>query len=187
MKRIVVAIVVLVMASLFLPVRYAFACSCVPPGPDHGAVDDAVAVFSGTVLKTQAPQEGKKIISSVLPIVYTFEVDAVVKGDVGSIEKVESPNSGASCGYRFRTGHRYVVFAHDEKDRAFQVSLCSNTRELALDEDIDFAASFTPVPEREVEHPRRVEEGLPAAAWAGTVGIVLIGGIAFFVTRRRPA
>ncbi|MGH2791640.1 MAG: hypothetical protein ACRDJ0_11775 [Actinomycetota bacterium] len=106
----------------------AYACSCAPPPPVEKAIEQSDAVFTGTVTASEPPT-GDDIQSSVEPITYTFAVDRVVAGDVGSEVKVTTAAMEASCGIEFRKDTRYVVFATDSGG-FLETSLCTRTEQI---------------------------------------------------------
>lgn len=186
MKRIWAVTIVGALLVLFLPVKYALACSCVPPPGDREALVSTDVVFSGTVTGIDDPEGDKKMISSGRPVTYTFAVDAVAKGVVAANEQVGSAADSASCGFGFRDGRRYVVFADEDKKGDLTTSLCSNTHILKEGEDIDFVATRDPSGDGPVQGPLS-EEGVPAIAWVGIAAILGLGAATFFLTRRRAA
>jgi HEAT repeat protein len=107
------------------------ACSCASLDPPLVRLARTDAVFSGTVIDRIDPRpKDSKIISTGDPIEYTIEIDQVWKGDVGDIASVISARAGASCGYTFKIGETYLIYArlHDGK---FHTGLCSRTRSIS--------------------------------------------------------
>ncbi len=96
----------------------ALACSCAYQHmPEF--VDGADEIFAGTLTGTSGPPE-RGVVSSTDPITYAVEVDAVYRGDVGSVAYFESAMSGASCGLEgMEVDRRYLVFVStDGSERA---------------------------------------------------------------------
>ena len=115
--------------SFGLGVR-ADACSCVPQtGAEQAARADVV--FAGTVTVIEAPITGFTF-SSMDPMSIRFAVDAVYKGEATRTYWVSSARSGASCGFEFLVGKRYMVFARVSGDRV-ETDLCSGTLQGGLD------------------------------------------------------
>jgi len=110
-----------------LPGR-ALACSCVPHPPVEKAIEQSDAVFTGTVTASDPPTGGE-IWSGAVPITYTFAVDRVVAGEVGSTVEVTTAAMEASCGIEFREGTRYVVFA-TESGGFLETNLCTRTEQI---------------------------------------------------------
>lgn len=187
MHRSTAAVLVVMALSLLLPIRMAHACSCVPPPGDREAMLSTDVVFSGTVTEVADPEGDKKIVSSGRPVTYSFHVDAVAKGEVAADESVTSAADGSSCGAEFRDGGRYIVFADENKNGELTTSLCSNTRPLAENEEIDFVSTREPAGGGSTADGPRTGEGVPAIAWLGIAAILGIGAVTFFATRRRTA
>jgi hypothetical protein len=110
-----------------LPGR-ALACSCVPHPPVEKAIEQSDAVFTGTVTASDPPTGGE-IWSGAEPITYTFAVDRVVAGEVGSTVEVTTAAMEVSCGIEFREGTRYVVFATDSGG-FLETNLCTRTEQI---------------------------------------------------------
>ena len=101
--------------------------------PQTGAQQAARAdvVFGGTVTVIEPPITGLTF-SSADPMSIRFSVDAVYKGDATRTYWVSSARSGASCGFEFLVGKRYMVFARMSGDRV-ETDLCSGTLQGGLD------------------------------------------------------
>lgn len=172
--------------SALLPVKFALACSCAPPGSDERALEEASAVFSGTVVDVHDPQGDAAVISSGRTVTYTFEVDAVAKGDIRREATVDTAADGASCGYGFKEGVRYVVFADGDPERDLSTSSCSNTHPFEEGEELGLAAEPPSGADGDPEHPRRTSPGgLPVVAVVGVGVVVALAGIVLLITRRR--
>jgi hypothetical protein len=88
---------------------------------------DADAAFVGRAIsheRSDAPGGG--FLSGVL---YTFEVETVVKGDLGGQVEVYSSGSGASCGFEFEAaeGKRSGIFLTLHEDGTYRGGLCTTT------------------------------------------------------------
>ncbi|HEU4481040.1 MAG TPA: hypothetical protein VFS18_04070 [Actinomycetota bacterium] len=171
----------------------ALACSCVPPPPDEVAIERSDAVFSGTVTEARDPQKGAPVVSSGGAVFYTMEVDTVVKGQVDATEEVRTALSSASCGYRFREGKRYLVFAMEhERSGDPTVSLCSNTRPVSDSETIEGEPAEEEPSERTpgwaVGPPLEDDErSVPVGALAGAgVAAALLAVVAYRMGWGRP-
>lgn len=99
------AIAAIVVAS---PMQVALACSCAGGDP-RDQVAEADAAFVGQLIaREQAPSSGG-IVSSGGMVTWTFRVDVSVKGDLPSEVDVQSPASGASCGFEIPVGRQAGV------------------------------------------------------------------------------
>ena len=145
-----------------------FACSCARAGTaEH--VDNAVAVFTGTVADKEPPPK-RPVMSSMDPVTYTFEVARSFKGDVASPTEVLSAMSGASCGLEgIRTGDRYVVFADQGRGGDLWASLCGGTAPWSAEleaEVVAAAGAGTPPDAVPAEPPSGVSSGAGGEAVA---------------------
>ena len=120
--------VVIIISTLVLETEPAYACSCVLPGPPDEELTNAAAVFSGRVIDIVKPINFGSI-SSADPIKVTFQVQEVWKGSVSLTTTITTARSGASCGYIFKKGSEYIVYA-DGSENNLSVSMCSRTQPL---------------------------------------------------------
>ena len=141
MRRSAFLLLVALAASVCLPLLVpgcAFACSCAslagsPQERAEGAYSGATAVFAGEVIDVDGPPLAP-VMSSGDPVVVTFRASGVWKGPKRETLEVSTAMSGASCGYEFRTGEEYLVYASE----GLQVSLCGETKPLSeADADLE--------------------------------------------------
>ncbi|HJR58050.1 MAG TPA: hypothetical protein VJ813_01575 [Vicinamibacterales bacterium] len=139
-------VVLLAGLGVFGSSRPALACSCMPAGPACQAFWKTDAVFDATVLSI-TPLKRTESIGGREP---SF-ADKLVKLDVhrswkgaqpGPLE-VTTSGTGASCGYDFEEGQRYLIFARHGGDGLLAVSLCSATQKYdGAGPAAEFLASF---------------------------------------------
>jgi hypothetical protein len=103
------------------------------PGPACQAFWQTSAVFDGTVISIEPVQRDDFIGGSTVRItenVVRLDVRQAWKGvDTSTIEVVTNVGGG-SCGFDFKLGGRYLVFAdRGTLDGRLQVSICNLTRE----------------------------------------------------------
>ena len=122
----IVALLVVGVSGLAAP---ADACSCMESGPPCQAFWKAEAVFDATVVAI-APME--RAVSGDLPhddTLVTVDVHAGHRGATAGPLQITTYSDDAGCGYPFKTGKRYLMFARRAADGRLSVSLCSATRE----------------------------------------------------------
>jgi hypothetical protein len=138
MSRTLAALASLVLTSLGLLVLYppkcVHACSCVlHPGSQKEIAERALsssdAVFSGEVVDLQnigmfGPRD-----------TVTLRVSEVWKGTDQRTLEVRTPSQGSACGYAFKEGQEYLVYAYGKQD--LKVDACGETKQLSkADEDL---------------------------------------------------
>lgn len=172
--------------AVLVPAPPASACSCVTP-TDQAAVDDADAVFTGTLVDRVPPP--RAAVGSADPTRYVFAVDDVYEGDVTARQTVLTPSSGASCGFELSGTGPFLVFAFRDSqltagadDGELYSHLCSGTRPLdegALAVDL---ASSPPAPTDEasgapapIDGEVSASDGGAGDGWA-TSTLALAGG-----------
>jgi hypothetical protein len=116
-----VTLLCLLLALAVPGARSARACSCLVPPPPREALDQADAVFVGTVAGIRR-EEGAYVVR--------FRVDHRLKGSADREVTVRTAESSAACGYYFRERKQYLVYAHATEE-GLGVSLCSRTARVA--------------------------------------------------------
>jgi hypothetical protein len=132
------AFVVLVLAIA----RDAGACSCIESGPPCESFFQVQAVFAGTVRSVTALPRVPQVMENVR---VEFEAAIPFRGVEGTTQTVFTSSGGGSCGYAFKPGERYVVYAYRSKPgEPLRTSICSRTRPIAeAAEDLQFFKSLS--------------------------------------------
>lgn len=116
-------------ACVLLMGMNANACDCKEPPEPKKALDAAGAVFLA---------EADKVVVEGDTRIVTFKVERWWKGGDKAEVTAFTHKDGATCGYRFEKGKKYLVYARMDKDK-IHVSLRSRTRtEKAAEESADF-------------------------------------------------
>ena len=115
--------------------RFADACTCIESGAACEDYWKASAVFLGRVEKIDPPLKVLAARRVTLTVIEAFS--GVQKGTL----EVRTGSSGADCGFAFREGGEYIVYAQRTgSSGALSVSLCSRTREVSRAAgDLDYA------------------------------------------------
>ena len=115
-------ILVLAVAAFWLPAsaEEAAACSCSPMTPAQ-AFDRADTVFTGRVAALGV-RRGLFGQSSIDPATAEFTVSQVWKGPQQETMTIKTVRSEVSCGFEFRQGLEYLVYAREGK-----TGLCDRT------------------------------------------------------------
>ena len=112
------SLVLVAIALLALP-RGARACSCMMPPPPGEALAQADAVFEARPFSMSNDERRAY---------YSFEVDRVWKGAIGSRVEIATALHSAACGRSYQIGTRYVIYARRNTDGEWVDGLCSRTR-----------------------------------------------------------
>lgn len=111
------------------------ACSCIPERPVCEAFGGSSAVFVGKVTggaqqRLQRNEDGTTTTYEVGEIY--FAVEETFSG-VKGLKRVtiHSGTGGGDCGYWFRRGERYLVYAYGSLKEGLSTSICSRTRHLS--------------------------------------------------------
>ena len=129
-KLVSMVTIVLLIFSLSIIVKPSkvFACDCIGPGTPNEELARSTAVFSGKVISINRSLSGYAYN-------VTFDVEKIWKGVSEKNIVVSTSISGASCGFGFKEGEKYIVYANGEK--SLSAGLCSRTHLLTqADTDI---------------------------------------------------
>lgn len=130
--RAVTAAAVALGASLTTAASPAQACSCMSSGPACQAYWNTDAVFDATVVRIErAPRDevlGNEVVTVSKRLV-TLDIRQTWKGLESGRLQVVTDADEAACGFEFKEGVRYLVFARQGRSGELEVSLCSATRE----------------------------------------------------------
>lgn len=101
----------------------AVACDCVPEVEMSLEYHRTRAVFIGKVTKVVKAENGRE------NIVY-IEVSENFKGvKTGQLVKVRTNASGAACGFGFKMGYSYLIYANKHpRSNDWSTSICSRTK-----------------------------------------------------------
>jgi hypothetical protein len=148
MVRHVTALAWLIAWLIIMAPRAATACSCMAIGPACEAFWRADAVFDATVSSIEPPaarvESGDRSVALNDKRVHVVVRQAWRGVAPGPVEVLTS-ETGSLCGYDFKNGGRYLIFAQrSPSDGRLRVSICSLTREFDGKGDIaDYLASLS--------------------------------------------
>lgn len=111
---------------VLVPPRAASACSCIAEIPLCQSFWQADAVFAGEVLSFESVKPDQPFSRRVARI----RVDRAWRGNVDGIVEVKTGAGGGDCGYSFRRGTKYVVYAYRTNDGSLTTGICSPTKPL---------------------------------------------------------
>jgi len=161
---------------VILATASASACTCIEPPPPLEAMSRAEAVFLGVVVDADGPYPVPVGANAYRESNRWFRLRVIAswKGAEEETLVVTTGAGGGDCGYNFRVGDVYLVYAHS-RSRADTVStsLCSRTRPVAYARDDSVAlgpprldrtagrawASFGPPPRCPVHPSYAVQRG----------------------------
>jgi hypothetical protein len=108
------------------------ACDCLYPGRPCKAFAQTPYIFAGRVASIiTAANQSERIVA--------FQVESTYRGPEGNVvTSVVTGFGGGDCGYGFKQGERYLVYANEAHGRLF-TSICSRTRLLAdANDDLEY-------------------------------------------------
>ena len=167
-----------VLGAVFLIPDCASACSCSIPGsPKEGvefALSDSEAVFSGEVVDFE---KGADSIFGPTERV-SFRVSEVWKGAQRETLEVSTPTQGSACGYAFKEGQEYLVYAYTGK-HGLETDSCSLNKPLSKAEaDLALLGNSSEKPkDGGGEVLADTSGGVSAGAMVGVAGLALAASL----------
>jgi 5-hydroxyisourate hydrolase-like protein (transthyretin family) len=143
-----VGLVLLGLGFVFGAANDASACSCVPERPVCEGLGAATAVFVGRAVggaeqKMAEDENGNKVKYDIGTI--HFAVEEVFSGAIGRKVDIHTGSGGGDCGYWFKHGERYVVYAYYDEKEGYRTSICTRTRAVAeAAEDLSYLRQLPP-------------------------------------------
>jgi hypothetical protein len=122
-----------------LPNR-ASACDCGDPGPPCKAFAKTPVLFAGRVVKIATISLKAPSGDLYEDRLIAFEVERSYRGSVGKTAEVVTGSGGSDCGYDFREGQQYLVYAypHPESGKLY-TGICQRTRPISESvDDLDY-------------------------------------------------
>jgi hypothetical protein len=163
----------LMVGSFFGFAGPASACSCAMLEPTQ-MLEFAPTAFVGTV--TGVPAAMGQGLGSVI---FTFEVETVLAGEVPEVVDISTADSSAACGFEAALGTRLAVFAADEGNGVLSSGLCSTT-----DADLAIKALGPGTPPSEGSSSSEPGAGFDwQAVWLGAGGLAIVAAV-WLVGRR---
>ena len=128
----------LIAGLMLLSSANVLACTC---GSGGGAPCQefwrADAVFAGTVVGSGKINVSQGEFKHEMRLV-RLTVDQPIRGMQSTEVELITGWGGGDCGYAFKLGRRYLVYAYREEDKRLSTSICTRTR-LLTEADDDFA------------------------------------------------
>jgi len=106
--------------------RQAVACECGSGGLPCENAFSVDAVFMGTAREVSTRQTADSPFRRQVVVVFTIE--RAFRGVQDALVEVTTGMGGGDCGYAFKVGERYVVYAYRTNDGRLGTSTCSRTR-----------------------------------------------------------
>ncbi len=170
------SLVLAVLGFVFLIPDCASACSCAILGSSQkemveSGLSSSEAVFSGEVVDFE---KGADSMFGPTETV-SFRVSEVWKGPQRETLEVSTPTQGSACGYAFKEGQEYLVYAYTGK-QGLEVDLCNGTQRLTEAEaDLEvLGASKKPTVGEALSD---TSGGVSAGAMVGVAGLVMAASL----------
>ncbi|HEY9283959.1 MAG TPA: hypothetical protein VIP46_10950 [Pyrinomonadaceae bacterium] len=117
----------LLAATLAFGAEAVLACTCAPSKGPAEELELTAAVFSGKVVEIRKHGQGADMFARVEAV---LRVERVWKGVEGPTVSVFTSSHSAACGYGFKEGRTYLVYAHKNAEGRLSAGICGRTRRL---------------------------------------------------------
>ncbi len=170
------SVVLAVLGAVFLIPDCASACTrAIESNPKERvefAVSDSAAVFSGKVVDFEKGADSTTIFGPIETV--SFRVSEVWKGPQRGTLEVSTPTQGSACGYAFKEGQEYLVYAYTGK-QGLETDLCSSNKPLSKAEaDLALLGNSSEKPKDGGEVLADTSGGVSAGAMVGVAGLALV-------------
>lgn len=115
-----------VVAVLLSP-AHALACSCIDDVPLCQTFWQADVVFAGEVVTFEKVDPGQVFSRRVARV----RVERVWRGEAAGVVDVSTGAGGGDCGYSFRSGQQYVIYAYKGPQGTLSTNICTPTKLLS--------------------------------------------------------
>jgi hypothetical protein len=124
-------------------------CSCAEHTPSCQGYWDAAVVFSGVVTAISSDPAETRSADGIRGVVIHFTAEKYYRGKLGAEVKVSTGLGGGDCGYPFRIGERYLVYALiDKESQRLTTSICMLTKPLdEAKEDLEYVSGLSTEPD----------------------------------------
>ena len=182
-------VLALALVATAVPIRQVAACSCMAFGSPEELVAAHEVTFIGTVVDT-APGEGGGIGGR--NVLYAFDVERASEATdaVLAVQAVDD-DGGASCGFAFGVGERWLVAAY-RQGAQLETSLCSGNQlagDMAADELATYADLLPNVPPEPAdpanEPAGQSDVSIPVAVALGGLAVLGLAAAMLFAFRER--
>src|SRR5215217_7008112 len=120
------------------------ACTCGGTGGPCESYGSAAAVFVGTVVSARANERVRTDRNEVdwVPKAVKFSIEQSYLGVAGTELEVFTGRGGSDCGYGFKIGQRYLVYAYRYENK-LTTSICTRTKPFSsASEDLAFLGTL---------------------------------------------
>ena len=186
----VVGALLLVVGISAVPVARVAACDCALRGPDEAAAASdaaftgvAIAASEGAAAPAPALREPMPMPMPISQVLYTFAVDGVAKGEVGTEAQVLAGGDQGACGMTFAMNERWLIFATAEGGM-LTTHLCSGNMALMPGEEPPIAVTAPTAPAAS-----QLGGGVPIGVLLPVAAVIALAGISAFLFWRaeRPS
>jgi hypothetical protein len=173
-KTLILSFVLTLICIVMIP-STSFACKCVEPLSVEAVLDQSKAVFVGKVMDIKGHK--KNYYNLIL-----FDVTKTWKGVSESEVLITASQSESECGFNFKEGEEYLVYAnqypseYDEVEHYLSTGICDRTSELNEAEEDLLLLGTGHAPTKKVNLENELEAiGETSLVWTYGIGAGVVG------------
>lgn len=123
-------LVIISFLFLIFSAEKTYACSCVPPETAEQSFQTSRAIFSAKVLSiTENKSKYIKVIK--------LKLKESWKGNLLKTFTITTAFSGGMCGYTFKVGREYLIYANGKDSKSLSTTNCTRTAILTSNKDVE--------------------------------------------------
>ena len=150
MMRRALCLLAITLFVAMLTTESVFGCSCMGGSTPCHAFGGSSAVFVGTVIAVKTAERNPAAKPSEVdwtPRTFKFSVEQAYLGVEGAEVEVATGMGGGDCGYDFKLGERYLVYAYRSgENNRLATGICTRTKPYAMaNEDLAFLGTLSSV------------------------------------------
>ncbi|MEN2767878.1 hypothetical protein [Ornithinibacillus xuwenensis] len=179
--RLLISVSLITMTILLIPLP-TYACSCVEPQSVQDELERSSVVFRGKVMEMNDVNYSKKVL---------FNVKEIWKGFEESQTIIKTGMGGGDCGFEFKTGQEYLVYARgmNEYGDYYSTGICDRTSVIqSAGEDLELLGQGM-APSRDIDLSNEVRRifpnGIVLVMWIGIGIIVLLTVVAVYRLKKK--
>jgi hypothetical protein len=179
--RLLSSALLITMTILLIPLPI-YACSCAESPSVQGELERSGVVFRGKVMEINDVNNSKKVLFNVKEIWKGLEVSQTI---------IETGMGGGDCGFEFKTGQEYLVYASDTKEYGdyYSTGICDRTSAIqSAGEDLELLGQGM-TPTRDIDLSDEVRSifpnGIVLVMWIGIGVFVLVTVVAVYRLKKK--
>ncbi|MFE8700017.1 hypothetical protein ACFYKX_05190 [Cytobacillus sp. FJAT-54145] len=187
-RMLLVPLLCLCLGLIFLTIAPStgYACSCAGPSSVIEELEHSKAVFTGIVLDIRERKSFEGYVTKKV----LFDVSLSWKGVSESQIIIVTGQGGGDCGFEFRIGEEYLVYANKSplygENEALSTGICDRTTEISVAAEDILILGKGETPNKVVDLTNKMQNSWLYSLWI-TACILVAGLIIYLIWKRKKA